>query len=296
MLVLPALGGAVALTVASASGPNKPHPTHKPTPIPSASPSQTYGASVLFALDWPDRDTDAAVAAGLNTIRIVNFLDEGPAGDPYDAWRWGRVDTLIAAAKARGLGVILDLSTYRNQLIAKGLDPYTQDWGPWLGWVANRYRAETAVKVVALAGEPNGTDPALVSFYQRSIPQYTDSAKVVESGGLLGYSGATPWQGVFDAVHYCSIHVYSQADIDYLPTIDAWCDSRGYPLLLEEFGEPQSVGDTNRAAYFAAMYDRARTMDAGVAFWNLGPQLQTDTYDVNTNTPATYGVVQQYAP
>src|SRR4051812_7269066 len=109
------VGCVAALMTSGASGRGNPHRPPKPTATPAPSPGglelvgSIDGASVLFGLDHPDRDTDAAVAAGLDTIRIVNFLDESPAGDPYDAWRWSRVDGLIAAAKARGLRLILDL-------------------------------------------------------------------------------------------------------------------------------------------------------------------------------------------
>jgi endo-1,4-beta-mannosidase len=253
------------------------------------------GASVLFALDNAARDCDAAVAMGLNTIRIVNFLDEGSAGSPYDAWRWSRVDGLISAAKTRGLRVILDLSTYRNQLHNQGKNPYTTDWGPFLTFVAGKYKAETAIALYALAGEPEPNDASyLVAFYQKALSQLrmADPNHIITAGGLLQYSwGGVPWQQIFDVTDLGTVHVYSAGDEGYLPTIASYCAGKGKPWIIEEFGFEQSMGDSSRATSFSRVYGEAKSA-SGVAFWNLGPEVKPDTYDVNAQTPLTLAAVQ----
>jgi endo-1,4-beta-mannosidase len=286
-----AIGAIVLVLVASGPVAAKRHVPH-PTPTPT----QTInGTSVLFGLDHPARETDAAIAAGLNTIRIVNFLDEGPTGAPFDSGRWARVDSLIAAAQVRGLRVILDLSTYRNQLRAQGQNPYGE-WGPFLAFVGARYRT-APIAYYALAGEPEPREaPLLVAFYSRSTSQLHAAAPgvPVSSGGLLqyGWNSGIDWQAIFRVTDLPAVHVYSQNDEQALPTLASDAAGLGKPLMIEEFGFNQSEGDSQRAADFSRVYGLARTVGArGSAFWNLGPQLGGDTYDVNTATPLTWQVV-----
>jgi hypothetical protein len=273
-------------------------PTHRPRPLSSPVPG-FYGASVLFGLGNPERETDAAVAAGLDTIRIVNMLDER-CGDPYAGWE--RVDVLVAAAKARGLRVLLDLSSYRNLLLGCGTNPYTADWSAFLRFVAARY---PGVAQVALAGEaepPNGvpstvTFSELSAFYASAGETWRSlSAVPVQSGGLLqlAWDSGIDWRTIFGSFRSCSVHLYSQADIDYLEVVSAWCKANGYPLLIEEFGMHQSVGDATRAAYFRSIYALARQHNAGVGFWNLGP-VMGDSFDVNPDTPLTWQAVREWA-
>src|SRR4029077_6914349 len=110
-----------------------PTPTATSTPTPTSAPSDfvprggtsrgldgnpwyLYGASQLGGLDDPSARATLAVAANLNTLPIVNFLDEkGSASQaPFDEASWNRFDAVIAASSAAGLHVVLDLSTYRN--------------------------------------------------------------------------------------------------------------------------------------------------------------------------------------
>jgi len=286
-----------------------------PTPSPTASATiplvgNIYGASTLFALDNATRDVGSAVAAGLNTIRIVNFLDESALGTPTDSTRWARVDNLIATAKANGLRIILDLSTYRNQLLAQGRNPYTTDWQPFLSFVMGRYANETAIAYYALAGEPaapNSSDPRrpttneLTSFYVRSTTQShaIDLDTPVSSGGLLQYSwnSGIDYQAIFSGTDVAAIHVYSQQDESAAPTLASYAHSIGRPFVVEEFGFNQNAySDSARASAFGRIYDEAATMGArGIAFWNLGPQVGGDTYDVNQQTPATFSAVQSNA-
>jgi hypothetical protein len=312
------------------------------TPSPSASASQSsefiwacgmsfcagssgfalYGASVFNGLDDPRASTRLAMAAGMNTVRVVNFLYEY---DPVEvaAYRerdWLRLDHFIAVSRESGLRVILDLSTYRNLLRENGLNPYAADWGPWLRWMASRVNTETGVRyrddptiaIISIAGEPepiNGnTDPfaaastqQLTDFYARTAGQLrkADQNHLISSGGLLqyGWNSGVDWRAIFRSVDVCALHGYSDSDLATVATIAAFCAGLGKPWLAEEFGYQQGIGDRARASAFQAIYDMARNNHAaGIGFWNLGPELASQSHDVNAETPATWATVRDNAP
>jgi hypothetical protein len=283
-----------------------------------------YAGSDLGGLDDPDARSTLAVAAGLNTLRIVDFLDVkgAPATAPYDSARWQRVDRVIASAGAHGLHVILDLSTYRNLLWNAGLDPYTVDWRAFLQFVATRVNTVTGVRyandptiaLMAFAGEvepidtPSNTRGITTSqvtdFFSRTFAEWKafDPSHLVSSGGLLqlDWASGIDWKAIFglSTNDVCSIHDYSTADRTITtPAVAAYCGSIGRPWITEEFGWEQSVGDATRAAAFDTMYDTQVTYHAaGVGFWNLGTQLGGTTYDVNTGTTLTWAAVKAHAP
>jgi endo-1,4-beta-mannosidase len=287
-------------------------------------PWYLYGASQLGGMDDPFARATMARDAGLNTLRIVNFLDEGgsPATAPYNEPRWFRVDRAINAARSRGLKVILDLSTYRNLLWTSGANPYTTDWKPFLSFVANRvntvngltYRDDPTIALIAFAGEvePNNTPDntrgittsQVTSYFQRTFAQWKalDPNHLTSSGGLLqiDWNSGIDWKAIFSLPDsdVCSIHDYSPADQTVTtPAVAAWCGSLGKPWITEEFGWEQSLGDAARANRFASMYALQRTYRAaGVGAWNLGDQVGGTTYDVNPSTPLTWAVVAGNAP
>ncbi len=79
----------------------------------------------------------------LNTVRLADWLH----GNAYDENQWRLVDLMIAAAQARGLHILVDLSTYAG--IAKQLnggDQYTYDWGSFLKFVLNRVNTVSGIK------------------------------------------------------------------------------------------------------------------------------------------------------
>jgi len=158
-----------------------------------------------------------AADAGLNTIRIVNFLEEGspsaprdPAVAAFDPASWDRVDAVLAALRRAGLKAILDLSTYRNLvqnwLVATGATttPYSWDWGPFLRFVATRqnratrraYRNDPTIAIVSFAGEPNPpnsgeplkpTTVELTRFYRAAFRAWRrfDDAHLLSNGGFI---------------------------------------------------------------------------------------------------------------
>ena len=288
-----------------------------------------FGASDLGGLDDPTGTAELAVAARLDTLRIVDFLDEhGPVDSaPYDPVRWSRVDAAIAAAGRSGLHVLLDLSTYRNLLWNAGLNPYTWDWGPFVAFVTQRanmvsglrYRDDPTIALVAFAGEIEPlntpantrgvTTPQVTGFFERTLGQWRaqDGRHLLSTGGLLqlDWDSGIDWRAIFGLanVDVCSIHDHSAADRTITtPQVAAYCASIGKPWITEEFGWPQSVGDGARADAFRAMYAlQRRWAAAGVAFWNLGPEIAgangvTETYDVNRSTSLTWAAVTDSAP
>jgi hypothetical protein len=285
-----------------------------------------YGASQLGGLDDPNGRADLAVAAKLNTLRIVNFLDEhaAPATGPYDEWRWQRVDKVIAAAGARGLKIVLDLSTYRNLLWNAGQNPYTTDWASFISFATQRrntvtgirYADDPTIAIVSFAGEVEPintgdntrgvTTQQVTDFFRRSFGQWKsqDVHHLLSTGGLLqlDWNSGIDWKTLFalPGSDVCAIHDYSTNDQQVTtPMVASYCQSIGRPWITEEFGWEQSIGDSTRAQRFGAMYQLQRTYGAaGVAFWNLGTQTTGTTFDVNSAVTLTntWNAVRNAAP
>jgi hypothetical protein len=288
-----------------------------------------FGASQYGGFADPTGRAAMAGAAHLNLLRLGNFLDEGGAAAtaPYDGARWSQLDAAIAAAQADGLRVILDLSTYRNLLWNAGLDPYGQDWATFVAFAADRTNTVTGVRygddptiaLLSFAGEIEPlntpantggiTTQEVTDFFSRTLAQWRahDGRHLLSPGGLsqLDWDSGIDWRAIFglSGTDVCSIHDYSVGDqVVTTPAVASYCAAIGKPWITEEFGWPQSISDAERAANYTTMYALQRTYGAaGVAFWNLGPELVgtagvTATYDVNPSTPATWSAVVANAP
>ncbi|WP_436524123.1 cellulase family glycosylhydrolase [Actinoplanes sp. HUAS TT8] len=282
-----------------------------------------YAASVYpSGSGWKDAGFrsyfDGVVAdeagAGLNTLRLTDFIKDVTT-DPYDPVMWGNVDYAIQRAAANGLAVILDLSTFRNDLLRKAptASPYLVEyWTTFLDFVGNRYRDETAIAYVALAGEPEGpksevsgrpASPAeLTAFYQAASAELHRVAPdlLISSGGLmqLYWDSGIEWQSIFALPNILpAVHIYHDEDLPLLATVAKWTAQHDKPLILEEFGEKQSAGDATRAALFQDRYrDWYRYGLAGIGFWNFGPEVTAVSHDVNPGTPLTWATVRANAP
>lgn len=226
---------------------------------------------------------------------------------------------MIAAAGGVGLKVILDLSTHRNLLANSGLNPYTHDWGPFIQFAANRrntvtgarYGDDPTIALIAFAGEvepintPDNrlgvTTTQVTTFFRNAFATWKrhDAMHPVSSGGLLhyGWDSGIDWRAIFAAADVCSIHNYSDGDTSATPMVASYCASLGKPWITEEFGWERGVGDAARAALFESIYTlQINHAAAGVAFWNLGGQTSSPTFDVNSSTPLTLDVVVRYSP
>jgi endo-1,4-beta-mannosidase len=253
---------------------------------------------------------------------MVDFLDTRGAVTtaPFDENRWVRVDRGIAAAAARGLKVLLDLSTYRNLLQQHGLNPYNVDWRPFLEFMTRRrntvtgriYADDPTISMVVLAGEvdpPNSSTTccgintdSINAFFTRTARQFKalDRNHLLCPGGLfhIDWNSGIDYRTIFaiPEIDVAAVHDYDNGRQNSGPAA-AYCQLIGKPWILEEFGRPQSMGDAARASYFQGIYDSARGFNAaGIGFWNLWTDIRPDTYDVNPSTPLTWEVVRRNAP
>lgn len=284
-------------------------------------PWRMHAAAVYDGLRSPTATVRRARKAHLNTLRIVNFLDE--QGDirraPFNEARWRRVDRLIArAAKAR-LRVILDLSTYRNLLLEAHKNPYTTDWKRFIRFVTNRrntvseirYADDPTIALISLAGEvqpPNGegnipgaTKRQVTRFFRRSFRQWktADPKHLISTGGLmqLDWKSGVAWRRIFAMRQndVCSIHAY-KLEIPEIPAVASHCARLEKPWITEEFGWERIIGDRDRANRFRRIYRLQNEHgSAGAGFWNLGPSRQ-QLFNVNGSTPRTLEVVRRAAP
>jgi cellulase (glycosyl hydrolase family 5) len=293
---------------------------------------KAFGASVSIGVA-PNENITLATGAKLNAIRLVNFLHED-ANDPtlstapYDPIQWGIVDSYIAVAAQNRLHVVLDLSTFRN-LAWNNCSGPAYDWNNFLSWVANRvntvdgavYRDDATIAVIAIAGEynvpktysfkANNGQPCtltystndLNSFFARTLAQGRNDfpSQLVETGGLLylDWNSGIDWKTIMGDPddQICSIHMYSSGDVTTtVPNVSSYCASLGKPWIVEEFGFPQSDGDTPRASEFLGRYSVSTQYGAaGTLFWNVGPEMGS-TFDVNPQTPVTWTAVLDNAP
>ena len=272
----------------------------------------------INGLSDPAKAPGWAKDLGLNTLRLTDFLDFHPTSPQaaFDATRWARVDRLIAASRAAGLYVELDLSTYRNVLLAVGVNPYTYDWAPFLDFVVNRrntvtgvrYGSDPTIALVAFAGEVepiNGsrdvgvTTAQLTAFFRTVTDRWAARApgQLLTTGGLmqLDWDSGIDWQTLMALPnnHVPSIHIYSDADRrTTVPAFAARAAQLGKPWLNEEFGAPAAIGDEARAALFTSTYQLTRSYRAaGNGLWNVGPET-TNTHDVGPQFPLTFAAVR----
>jgi virginiamycin B lyase len=179
------------------------------------------------------------------------------------------------------------------------------------------------------SGEPlKPTTQELTDFYERVFAQWKayDSNHLVTTGGLLhidweelfGGSSGIDHEAIFALTNQdvLSIHNYfghlpaTAANDTKTEVIAAAAADLGKPWITEEFGFPQTPVDSStsttyseadRGAWFRSMYETqldpsAGVPSAGVAFWNLGSELASQSHDVNPQTPATWAAVREFAP
>ena len=341
-----------------------------PSLLAGRKPWRLYGASI-YGTSNPgganNANIDDIVAlareAGLNTLRIVNFFEEGdlttptdPKVAPFRESDWLRVDAILATLRSNGMRAILDLSAFRNCLgawlhrrwqdgLGPQMSPYHPDalpyWSSFIKYAAKRlntvngfrYKADATIAIVSFAGEPDPPASAeplraastqeLTDFYGSvfSMWRARDRKHLFSSGGLLQID----WEEVYgtpggsgidiDAIvglaqhDVPSMHNYwafdppTQANDFKTPKFSRACAAVGKPWITEEFGWLQGVGDQERADRFALTFAIQDDPDpsppgtiqgvpsSGVAFWNLGTEVDPGSHDVNPNTPATWEAV-----
>jgi len=253
--------------------------------------------------------------AHVNTLRATDWLDGSTTIDWRDPIVWSNLDYFVQATAANNIFAILDISAFRKWLIANNTWPYDPDlWTDFIQLFGDRYRDASNVLYVPIAGEipyPTSSDPwrataeQYIAFFSQTLAALhaTDPNHLHTVGGLSFLNRpqyGIPWQTLFSLPDndFCDMHEYSDGDLNItLPMLSDWCGSNGIPLLLEEFGARQEIGDQERADYYNLVYGRARQYNVvGVGLWNLGPELAPTSYQVNPNTPLAFAAVQDNGP
>jgi hypothetical protein len=176
------------------------------------------------------------------------------------------------------------------------------------------YANDPTIALVAFAGEVQRTGAGglpvrcttsqITSFSARTLGQWRvqDPHHLLTTGGLLylDVDSGIDWRAIaaLPVVDVPAIHVYSTGDLlRTTPVFTAFARSLGKPWITEEFGGERSLGDSARAAWFRTVYDaQAQYGSAGSAFWNLGAQTTSPTYDVSASTPLALAAVRSHRP
>jgi hypothetical protein len=252
----------------------------------------------------------------LNTIRPTNYFDGVSYGDWYNATVWSNMDYLFQQAVRHNIYILLDLSSFRDKVLKQGSYPYNPSlYTTAFSWVASRYAHNPALLNYSIAGEvkcPTSKDPlrptstqALTEYYRvLSDTLYAaDPNHLISAGGLSYLNEANcgiDWRTIYSLPHVniVAIHVYSDNDRKItVPMVAQWAASNQKPFTVEEFGFRQSDSDATRASEFQNMYALGKHYNAtAMIFWNLGPEVNSSSYEVNSNTPLTWKVILQNAP
>ena len=291
-------------------------------------PSTLGGSAAWQSTTFPDyinRVLDTAQQLGQNMIRTSDFWDTHTRYNPQaEQTVWHNVDYLVCAAAQRGMFVELDISAYEWFLMSQHDNAFNANtWLAYLAAVGNRYRNQSAIAFYYILGEPTvpttvSAMHALVDFYRtttNALHQADSGHHLIIAGGFNHMEDETAqlqwWQQIYSLPNnnIVAFKTYSQADLNLIPTIAAFARQIGKPLLDEEFGMTQSLGDAvysgipyngiemSRADFFRAVYSEGEANGvSGFIFWNLGCQINSSSYDVNAGTPAVWRVVQTFAP
>jgi aryl-phospho-beta-D-glucosidase BglC (GH1 family) len=257
--------------------------------------------------------------ANLNTLELVEFDTEyHTLSDTESSATWNRVDAFIAAARAGGLHVILNLSEYGQSLQKAGKPPVTTDWGPYLSFIANRvntvtgvtYADDPTIAMVELWGEipapnysnPVGTTAQVTVFYSRSLAEWkADAPNILVSSGGFSYindpHSGIDWKTIMTDPNNasCDVEVNSTDDVSVsVPSVSSYCKSLGKPWFLAAwsscYGNARGTWDLDYWSSDSAMAAHARTMisvaDGGVSA-AMAP-FGDDFWNI-ANKPAAFG-------
>jgi hypothetical protein len=299
----------------------------KPVPLTGFTfyPALLGGAKAWHDRSFPsyiDHILEMGAAAGQNLIRATDQWDKSTSGQRADdPVVWSNMDYLLAAARKKGMFVVVDLSAFRWLLMSQGADPTRADlWTPFIDQVAARYRDNPAVALYSIEGEPQppataGQLATLLDFYTTTSEtlRTADPNHLITVGGfnhMEDHPELNWWQSIdrLATNDVIAVKTYSQHDLSLMPDIAAYAGTVGKPVLDEEFGMPQGFGDasfaggaaynglsTGRAPFFNEVYSTGRALSfAGFIFWNMGCQIGPSSYEVSAATPAVWAVVARY--
>ena len=193
-----------------------------------------------------------------------------------------------------------------------------------------QWNSQHAGRDLITAG-PNWGQPISYTYSRTDLTNFYASvskawkatgARVLVSNGGFGYldygTGATDpngidWQTILSlpSIDLPAVKTYvSQAQLDAaspanggmlgytLSQVMPFCAAIGKPLIDEEFGFTQSLGDLTRAADFTREITELRAAGlSGTSFWNANDQLSPTSYDVApSTTPAAANAIIQLSP
>ncbi len=275
------------------------------------------------------QEIDAALTmgaqAGQNLARPTDFWDKATLNqDMNDPTIWRNMDYLVCSARLRGTFVVMDISAFRWLLVSKGRDPYDfNNWKAFLDEVGTHYSNQPSIAFYSIAGEPDPPKTTndthhLVNFYRSVTDELSKADKnhhLITAGGFNHMEDETPqtpwWHEIYALPHndIIAFKTYSQKDLNLIPTIASYAKQLGKPMVDEEFGLPQSMGDaastgevynqitTSRAQFFEQVYTRGEENGVlGFVFWDMGCELAEGSYQVSSKTPAVWHVIQAHAP
>ena len=228
-----------------------------------------HGATAYGAYSEPEAEVALAQSAHLNTLELVEFDTKyHDLSNTTSVATWSRVDKFIAAARAHGLHIILNLSEYGQSLQAAGKTPTTADWESYLRFIADRkntadgliYKNDPTIAMVELFGEicypgetgstcpagTTGTTAQMRTFFDRTEKEWHALAPkiLVSSGGFshlvkpdkpIGVSNGIPYRSIYSdpANDVCDLEVNSVSDSKIsVPKVTSYCKSIGKPWFL----------------------------------------------------------------
>jgi len=293
-------------------------------------PATVGGTSAWRRSSFPqyiDHILQLEASAGQNVVRPTDYWDKTNTAQTWnDGTIWTNLDYLVRAAAQRHMFVIMDLSAFRWLLVSMGQDPYNAtNWTTFLTFVGARYRDAPSIAFYSIVGEPPPpTTPAasdlLVGFYRAVTNELysADQGHHLITGGGFNHMEeetlATPWWHEIYALPHNDVvafKTYSQHDLNLMPTIAAYAQHLNKPMVDEEFGMPQYMGDaqyaggsggynglfTSRAQFFEAVYSEGGGLGVdSFVFWNLGCQLGSSSYEVSPLTPGAWQVMTSHGP
>lgn len=234
------------------------------------------------------------------------------------------MDYLVCTARQRGLFVIMDISAFRWLLMSKGRDSYDAgNWKAFLDQVGTHYSDQPSIAFYSISGEPSPPTTVadtrhLVDFYRAVTDELSKSDKnhhLITAGGFNHMEEETPqtpwWHEIYALPHndIIAFKTYSQKDLNLIPTIASFAQQLRKPMVDEEFGMPQRMGDaastgetyngmfTSRAQFFEQVYSRGEKNGvSSFVFWDMGCELTQESYQVSPITSAVWHVIQAHAP
>ncbi len=291
-------------------------------------PDVIGGATAWRQPEFPryiDHILDMGAAAGQNMIRPTDFWDRNyRTNQQENAIIWKNLDYLVCAAQRRGVFVNMDVSAFAWFLLSNGYAAFdAANWSAFLSAVGIHYSLQPVIALYSILGEPAAPKTlaqmnALVNFYRATttVLHIADSNHhLITAGGFNHMEDENPalpwWRSIYalPSNDIGAFKIYSQRDLDFTATIAAYGKTIDKPILNEEFGLPQNMGDAfysganynnvrmSRAAFFDAVYTRGEALSvAGFIFWNLGCVLKTAGYDISPKTPTVWQMIKKHAP